>query len=141
LGIALGTIIALSYFKLGILELITSLQMNIGDYVPAGETNTSVSSNVLLFFIANVVLAPFVEENIYRNIIFKNLLNKYSGLTTIILTSLFFGLLHWMGGIWYILVTAILIGIPFGIIRLKRKSILLVFSAHFSLNLIEFILS
>ncbi|MFN6944791.1 MAG: lysostaphin resistance A-like protein [Cytophagaceae bacterium] len=141
LGVLLGSLLALCYFKFGILEGITHLQRTFGDYVPTGETSNSVSKNLSIFFIANVLLAPFVEENIYRNIAFRNLRQKYSGTTTVIVTSLMFGLLHWVGGFWYILITGILVGIPFGIVQLKKETILLVFTAHFSLNLIEFILS
>lgn len=138
-GILLGLLISISYFKLGLSEVIAYLQNNLGDYVPAGETSKSVSNNISLFFIANVLLAPFVEENIYRNIVFKELNKKYNDYITVLLTALFFGLLHWMGGFWYILATGIFIGIPFGIIQLKRDSILLVFVAHLVLNVIEFI--
>jgi len=141
LGIILGTVIAISYFKLGLQEWIVHLQNTFGDYVPVGETSTIVSGHIFLFFIANVLLAPFVEEVLYRNLAFQALREQYSETTTVVITSFFFGILHWLGGFWYILTTAILIGIPFGILQLKRKNILLVFSAHLSLNFIEFILS
>lgn len=139
IGILLGIGVAISYFQFGILELVTFLQTRLGDYVPAGDTSNSVSEISLLFFVFNVILAPFVEENIYRNIAFKELRNRYSPIVSVIVTSVFFGLLHWLGGFWYIVVTGIFIGIPFGILQLKRESILLVFTAHLALNLYEFI--
>lgn len=138
-GILLGSAIAISYFQLGIIELITYLQNSFGDYVPVGETSNNVSNLSLLFFVSNVILAPFVEENIYRNVAFKRLRKQNNSIVTVIISALFFGLLHWLGGFWYIVTTTVLIGIPFGIIQLKRKSILLVFIAHLTLNSLEFV--
>jgi len=140
-GTLLGLVISLSYFKLGLIEYVTSLQITYGDYVPAGETSNSVGNNLPLFFLANVLLAPFVEENIYRNIAFKKIQSHYNSTITVLLTATTFGILHWLGGFWYILVTGILIGLPFGIIQLKRKSILLVYIAHLTINLFEFVVS
>jgi len=141
IGILVGSLIAISYFKLELAELVTYLQENFGDYVPAGETSKSVGNQTFIFFIANVLLAPFVEENIYRNIGFKVLRNRFSPISTVFISAFLFGILHWLGGFWYILATSLLIGIPFGIIQLKRKKILLVFVAHLTINLIEFVVS
>lgn len=138
-GVILGITIALIYFKCGLLELVTYLQSNVGDYVPAGGTNSSLGKNMVIFFIANVLFAPFVEEHIYRNIAFNFFLKTRNRFATVLITAVFFGLLHWLGGVWYIVATTVLIGIPFGIIQLKRNNILLVFCAHFSLNLMEFL--
>jgi len=138
IGILVGSLIAISYFKLGLAEFVTYLQVNFGDYVPAGETSTSVGNQAFIFFIANVLFAPFVEEKIYRDIGFKILRKRFSPIFTVLISALLFGILHWLGGFWYILTTSILIGIPFGIIQLKRKTILLVFVAHLTINLIEF---
>lgn len=138
-GILLGLAIAIGYFQLGVMELVTYLQSTFGDYVPVGETSNSVGEISFLFFVSNVILAPFVEENIYRNVAFKKLQKQFSGLATVLISAFFFGVLHWLGGFWYILVTGILIGIPFGIIQLKKESILLVFIAHLTLNLFEFL--
>ena len=55
------------------------------------------------------------------------------------MTVIMFGLLHWVGGLWYMLMTGILVGLPFALIAVKRKNILWVFIAHLTLNLIEFI--
>jgi len=140
-GVLLGLAIAIGYFHLGIIDLIIYLQTYFGDYVPVGETSNNVGGMPLLFFVSNIILAPFVEENIYRNIAFKKLCKRYSDIATILITAFFFGVLHWLGGFWYIVATGLLIGIPFGLIQLKRQSILLVYTAHLTINFYEFIIS
>ncbi|HRH66627.1 MAG TPA: type II CAAX endopeptidase family protein [Bacteroidia bacterium] len=137
-GISTGAIIAVLYIYI-LSPLQFYLQLNIGDYVPAGETMTLLGKQVVPFFIANVIFAPLVEESVYRNYSLTRFLEKYSQPHSIILTSAMFGLLHWVGGLWYILLTGLFVGFPFALIAAKRKNIIGVFVAHLTLNLIEFI--
>lgn len=137
-GIVTGAILATLYFYI-FSPLQTYLQINIGDYVPAGETMTVLGKQSILFFFANVLFAPFVEESLYRNYTLTRFLEKYSSTKSIIVTVTMFGLLHWVGGLWYILMTGLLVGLPFAIIATKRRNIIWVFVAHLTLNLLEFI--
>ena len=137
-GVITGAILATLYIYI-FSPMQTYLQMNIGDYVPAGETMTALGKQTIPFFIANVLFAPFVEESLYRNYTLTRFLENYSQTKSIIITVIMFGLLHWVGGLWYILMTGLLVGLPFALIAIKRKNILWVFIAHLTLNLIEFI--
>lgn len=137
-GLFTGIILSLLYFAV-LSPLQTYLQRNIGDYVPAGETMTKLGMQTIPFFFANVIFAPFVEESLYRNYVLTKFLEKYTFAKSIILNSIFFGLLHWAGGIWYVFITALFIGMPFAMIAVKKRNIIWVFSAHLTLNLIEFI--
>lgn len=137
-GILTGIILATSYIYI-FSPLQTYLQVNFGDYIPAGETMSVLGNQTLIFLLANVVFAPFVEESLYRNYSLTRFLENYSQTKSIIISVIMFGLLHWVGGIWYILMTGILVGLPFAIITIKRKNIVWVFVAHLTLNLIEFI--
>jgi uncharacterized protein len=137
-GIITGAILAILYFYL-FSPLQTYLQTSLGDYVPAGETMTVLGKQTIPFFIANVLFAPFVEESLYRNYTLTRFLEKYSSTKSIIVTVTMFGLLHWVGGLWYMLMTGLLVGLPFAIIATKRKNIVWVFVAHLTLNLFEFI--
>ncbi len=137
-GIITGAILATLYFYI-FSPLQTYLQINIGDYVPAGETMMVLGKQTIPFFIANVLFAPFVEESLYRNYTLTRFLEKYSSTKSIIITVIMFGLLHWVGGLWYIIMTGLLVGLPFAIIATKRKNIAWVFVAHLTLNLLEFI--
>jgi membrane protease YdiL (CAAX protease family) len=137
-GIITGVILAALYIFL-FSPLQTYLQVNFGDYVPAGETMSALGKQTIIFFIANVVFAPFVEESLYRNYALTRFLEKYSQTKSIIITVIMFGLLHWVGGLWYMLMTGLIVGLPFALITIKRKNIIWVFIAHLTLNLIEFI--
>ena len=137
-GIATGVIIAIFYFFI-FSPLQYYLQINIGDYVPAGETMNVLGKQTVIFFIANVLFAPFVEESLYRNYTLSKFLQKYGHTKSIIITVIMFGLLHWVGGIWYMLMTGFIVGMPFAIIATKKKNIVWVFVAHLTLNILEFI--
>jgi membrane protease YdiL (CAAX protease family) len=131
LGVALGL---LYIFVLS--PMLTGLQQ-IWDYVPAGELLTSLGASLIPFAIANVLLAPFVEESIYRGYGLTRLLGKFSQPVAIALSIFFFGILHWTGGFWYILLTGIVAGGLFAWLRLSRKNILAPFAAHLALNIVE----
>ncbi len=137
-GFITGAIIAGLYLFI-LSDVQTWMQANIGDYVPAGETMAALGNQVIPFFIANVVLAPFVEESLYRNYALTRFSKRYGTASGIVITSVMFGLLHWVGGFWYILMTIIFVGIPFAIIASKRGNVMWVFAAHLTLNLLEFI--
>lgn len=131
LGIALGV---LYVFVLS--PMLTHLQQ-IWDYVPAGELLTTLGSSIIPFTIADVLLAPFVEENIYRGYGLTRLLGRFGKPVAIILSCFFFGILHWTGGFWYMLLTGIVAGGLFLWLRLSRKNIIAPFAAHLALNIVE----
>jgi hypothetical protein len=120
--------------------ILSTIQSTVGDYVPAGSLFPSLGAAIIPFAIADVLLAPFVEENIYRGYGMTKLLPRFGATGAILLSSPFFGLLHWSGGFWYILTTAILVGIPFAILRQRRGNILVPFGAHLALNFVETLL-
>lgn len=136
-GIVTGSVIAITYIYF-LSPMQHFLQLHVGDYVPAGETMTSLGMNTMVFFIANVILAPFVEESLYRNFALTVFLKKYGQLKTVVITSAMFGLMHWLGGIWYILLTGLFVGVPLAIVTLKRGNLIWAFTAHLVLNTIEF---
>lgn len=119
--------------------LLTLIQSTIGDYVPAGEILPSVGSGILAFFLADVLFAPFVEENIYRGYALSRLPKRFSQPVSIVISCVFFGLLHWAGGFWYILLTGSVAGGLFAALFVKRGNLIAPFAAHLALNLIEFL--
>ena len=120
--------------------ILSNLQSTVGDYVPAGSLFAALGASIIPFAIADVLLAPFVEENIYRGYGITKLMGRSSTTGTVIITSIFFGLLHWSGGFWYILTTILFVGIPFAILRTRRGCIHAAFGAHLALNLVETLL-
>jgi uncharacterized protein len=135
IGAAPGVAIALLYFYV-LTPVLTSLQ-KIWDYVPTGSILTTLGSAIIPFAIADVLFAPFVEENIYRGYGLTHLLGKFSQPVAITLSIFFFGILHWTGGFWYILLVGIVAGGPFAWLRISRKNIIAPFAAHLALNIVE----
>jgi membrane protease YdiL (CAAX protease family) len=106
--------------------------------VPAGELAGALGSAIAPFFIANVLLAPFVEDILYRGYAFGKLERRYSAAAAFAITCLSFGLLHWAGGFWYILLTGVVAGGLFAGLRAWRGTLLAPFAAHLALNVLEF---
>jgi len=85
-----------------------------------------------LTLITLIILAPILEEIICRGIILKGLLNKYSPIIAILVSSLIFGIMHlnpWQ------FIGAFGIGIINGWIYWKTKNIVLPIIIHFTNNL------
>lgn len=138
LGAAVGTLLAGVYIT--VLEpLQVSLQNSIGDYVPAGSVVLSLGASLPAFFVANVALAPFVEESLYRGAGLLRLTPPWSARRALLVTSALFGLLHWSGGMWYMLLTGGIAGVTFGLLTLRRRSVVPAFAAHLTLNVLEFV--
>jgi membrane protease YdiL (CAAX protease family) len=135
IGAVPGIVLALLYVYI-LTPMLTSLQ-KIWDYVPAGELLTTLGAAIIPFAIADILFAPFVEESIYRGYGFTRLLGKFSQPVAIALSSFFFGILHWTGGFWYILLTGIVAGGLFVWLRVSRKNIIAPFAAHLALNIVE----
>lgn len=138
IGVAPGAVLGLLYVFI-LSPLMTAVQRSLGDYVLAGELLTSLGAAIIPFFLANVVLAPFVEENIYRGYALTRLFGRFSKPVAILISCTFFGLLHWAGGFWYILLTGALAGGLFAGLFTARKNLIAPYAAHLALNVVEFL--
>ena len=137
-GLLAGALLAISYLY-WLAPLLETLQRTFGDFVPPGAVLLTVSSSIGLFFIANVLLAPLVEETLYRGIAIPLLTTHLGALWAVVLTCALFGLLHWAGGFWYMLLTGVVAGGAFAGLFYWRGGVLAPFAAHLALNIIEFI--
>lgn len=137
IGVLVGSLLAFAYISwLG--PALEAVQRTLGDYVPAGSVLPTVSGSLGLFFIANVILAPLVEEALYRGYAIPLLTAHVGTVAAVAITCVLFGLLHWPGGIWYMLFTGGVVGGAFAGLFLWRDGLLAPFVAHATLNLIEF---
>lgn len=94
------------------------------------EINTMLSDPISAF-ISLCLIAPIFEELIFRGYILERLTRKYSELTALIISSLFFGTIH----LNFIQVpNAFFAGLILGIIYLKTKSIIPSILIHFINN-------
>ena len=139
IGVLVG--VPLGFLYIFVLSpLLATVQRVVGDYIPPEQLLPSLGSAIIPFFVANVVLAPFVEENIYRGYAITRLRQRFRVSGTFFLSSLFFGLLHWAGGFWYIILTGVVAGGAFAGLFVWRRNIVVAYTAHLALNLVEFLL-
>ena len=138
IGVLAGVLLAITYIY-WLAPWLETLQRTFGDFVPPGSVLPTVASSISLFFIANVLLAPLVEETLYRGIAIPLLGSHLGTFWAVVLTCAFFGLLHWAGGFWYMLLTGVVAGGAFAGLYYWRGGVLAPFAAHLTLNIIEFI--
>ena len=138
IGLVPGAVLAIVYFA-ALSPAVTWLQRNVGDYVPPGEFTGALGAALVPFFVADVLLAPFVEESLYRGYAFGRLQERYGLPLAVVISCAFFGLLHWAGGFWYILLTGIVAGGLFAGLRMWRRTLIAPFAAHLALNVLEFL--
>lgn len=98
----------------------------------------SLKSNLILTILTTAILAPLMEETIFRGIILNRLLMKYSEKKSIIISALLFGIIHMalVQGI-----EAFIIGLGLGMIFVKTKSLKPCIIAHAINNSLAIILS
>lgn len=136
-GAAIGLTLAVIY-GLVLEPALVWMQRALGDYVPAGELWPSLGASLLPFFVANVVMAPFVEESLYRGYALPRLIARFGKPAALVIHAIAFGLLHWSGGFWYMLLTGIVAGGLFAWLTLSRRQIITSYAAHLALNAAEF---
>lgn len=93
------------------------------------------SRNGVFSFIAIVIAAPILEELIFRGIVLNGLLQKYSPLKSILISSVLFGVVHlnpWQ------FVSAFVIGVFSGWVYYKTRKITLSIMIHLTNNLFAF---
>lgn len=99
----------------------------------AGMVDDSRKDIAWLSILTVALIAPVLEEVIFRGVILKGLLNRYSPLKAIVVSSLLFGLVHlnpWQ------FVSAFGIGIIGGWIFWKTNNLILPIIIHISNNLL-----
>lgn len=138
IGLVPGVLLAILYFAV-LSPAMAWLQANVGDYVPPGELTSALGASLAPFFLANVLLAPFVEESLYRGYALDRLQQRYGLALAVVVSCTFFGLLHWAGGFWYIVLTGLVAGGLLAGLRVWRGTLIAPFAAHLALNVLEFV--
>jgi membrane protease YdiL (CAAX protease family) len=87
-----------------------------------------------------VVLAPLAEETFFRGFLYKALRRRYSVWPAALLSSLFFGLVHFAGLKFLLIIPAlIVVGLILALVYERRRSLLASVAAHATFNLIGFL--
>ncbi len=99
--------------------------------------NNLQPSTLIIYFLALCVFAPLIEEFLFRGCII-NILKPFGNWFAVIVSSVFFSLLHGNMGQGF---GAFLIGMLFGFVAIKTKSILPTIILHSLNNFIPFLSS
>ena len=91
-----------------------------------------------VWMINNLVIVCVTEEAFFRGFIQSQLRNRWGSLVAVLGASFLFGLLHYRGGLHYI-VLSILAGLFYGIAFERVKKIEAAIIVHFLLNLTHFL--
>jgi len=125
--IPIALIILLS-FQLGINTPLSKLIFSFTnpDIIPLNPFNSIVS------LLSSLILAPIFEEIIFRGYILKGFLSTYSSRKAIIASAIIFGLVHFYP---HQIIGAIPLGLFFGWVYYKTRSIGITIILHFFTNL------
>lgn len=95
---------------------------------------------VIMMVVNLLVIAPIAEEIALRGIVYTRVEKTTNAVTAIIISSILFGLMHFMAGGIVLVIGAVLMALVFGYIFYKFKSLWVCIIAHAVANLPDFIL-
>ena len=84
-----------------------------------------------------LVAAPIVEEMLFRGFLYRGLVGPLGTVSTIVLTSVVFGLLHKYGFGWDRVVAITAFGLLLGWLRYRTGTIVVPIIAHATLNFVQ----
>ncbi|BDD07809.1 hypothetical protein FUAX_02410 [Fulvitalea axinellae] len=139
--------LSLSSVKVMALAMLVICCLQIGVTIPIAslipmpeifkQAFSQMAQNKGLFgFLTVVIVAPVLEEFIFRGVILKGLLKKYSPHKSILLSSFLFGIMHFNP--WQF-VTAMVIGVFSGWVFYKTKKLSLSILIHVVNNALAFV--
>lgn len=133
-----GVIIALLYkLSVGLIGVISGTMTLVIDKSGIVKSVIFIIASSFGFF--GVAL---FEEGLFRGYIMQVVLKKFPKLLAIILQAFIFGLIHYnnysvLPNTWIRIINAMLIGVIFGVIVIKTKSLMFVIGSHLFYNVIE----
>ena len=133
--------IILSVLFRGIKAATMNILEMFGSEIPHNQTliEDLATNNFLIIMIMVTIMAPFIEEIIFRYII-QNSTKKFGNIVSILISSTFFSLMHYTGGDKIAIINYFVSGLYFAIIYNRTKNIALVFIVHAVNNFLSLIL-
>lgn len=95
-----------------------------------GGMSDDMEKSVVAFVLSVFIIAPIVEEFVFRALIMTKLRKEFNVTTSIIVSAILFALIHFMAGSIVIVVHAFLGGIIFSLAYMKTKSLFPAIIAH-----------
>jgi membrane protease YdiL (CAAX protease family) len=138
-NLAIGKASAWAYFVAGcglaIFVVVASSHVHPNENMPIQEVLRNRTSAMLLMAMA-VVVAPLVEETVFRGYLYPLFAKSFGIIPGILLTGVLFGLMHGaqLGWTWGIVGLLILVGIIFTFARAYTGTVLASFLLHLGYN-------
>jgi membrane protease YdiL (CAAX protease family) len=121
---------------LGVLEFLRSggVEAAPPPAVPKVVIDTAMIMWLAAYWFTLVVAAPIVEEMLFRGLLYRGLEAKMGALATITITSVLFGIVHYLGFGWPRAVATGCLGLLFGVIRWRTGNTTAAMVAHAAIN-------
>lgn len=103
------------------------------DFIDLMEIYEPLIEQPVQLFLSIVIVAPIVEEVLFREILLNKLLKRYSAMKAIVISSLLFAVVHLS---IFSMINALLLGGIFGYIYYRYKSVVLCIFLHSLANMI-----
>ncbi len=120
---------------LSLLVAVMSSRMKAPENTPVEEL-FKYRQTALLFIAMAVLIAPLVEETLFRGYLYPLFARSFGMWPGILLTGLLFGMMHGaqLGWTWSLVSVLVLVGIIFTIVRAKTGSVFASFMMHLGYN-------
>jgi membrane protease YdiL (CAAX protease family) len=114
---------------------IISSQMKTPDNIPMEEL-FKYRQTALLFMAMAVIVAPLVEETLFRGYLYPLFARSFGIVPGIVITGVLFGLMHGaqLGWTWSLVTTLVLVGIIFTTVRARTGSVFASYLMHLGYN-------
>jgi membrane protease YdiL (CAAX protease family) len=96
--------------------------------------DTAMIMSLAAYWVVLVVVAPIVEEMLFRGLLYRGLEAKMGALATIGITSVLFGMVHYLGFGWPRAVATGCLGLLFGVIRWRTGNTTAAMVTHATIN-------
>lgn len=96
---------------------------------------------IIMQIIALLIVSPITEEVVCRGLILTTLQKSFSNMVSVLFSGFLFGILHLMAGGTVLVFGSMVMGMIFGLICVKTKSLLPAIAAHAIANIPDFIIA
>jgi membrane protease YdiL (CAAX protease family) len=120
---------------LSIVVFIVTAKVQPPEHVPIEEL-FRYKNTAMLFMAMAVLVAPLVEETVFRGYLYPLVAKSFGVATGVIVTGVLFGLMHGaqLGWTWGLVSVLILVGVVFTLVRARTGSVFASFLLHLGYN-------
>jgi membrane protease YdiL (CAAX protease family) len=123
---------------LGVLEVLRSSGVEVAPTPAPAPTkiviDTAMIMSLAAYWFVLVVAAPIAEEMLFRGLLYRGLEAKVGAIATIMITSILFGMVHYLGFGWPRAVATGCLGLLFGVIRWRTGNTTAAMATHATIN-------